>query len=95
MMNAEIVDVPVVERPMVFKLKRADGMGDSLNGIGLAVGEVVHRIDAPLISRSMMFRAQDPIHNGIAHVEVGRRHVDLRSQCTRPIGKLSRAHPRK
>ncbi len=40
----------------------------------------------------MVRGAKDSIHERIAHVQVGRCHVDLGPQRARAIGKLTRAH---
>ena len=71
------VEEPVVEGPMVLVLHGADRVGDTLHGVGLPVGEVVHGVDHPLIAGAVMRRLQDPVQNGVPHVDVARRHVDL------------------
>jgi hypothetical protein len=63
-----------------------------LDGVGLSVCVVVHRIDAPLIARAVVFEMKDPIHHWIAQVQIGRRHIDLRTQRSRAVGKLSFFH---
>ena len=85
-------DVPVVERPVVFELQRADGMRDAFDGVGLPVREVVHRIDAPLVAGAVMLGVQDAVHHRVAHVEVGRGHVDLGPQGARAVGKFAGLH---
>ena len=79
---------------MVFELQRADGVRDALDRIRLAVREVVHRIDAPLVAGAMMLGVQDAVHDRIAHVEVRRRHVDLGPQRARAVGELAGLHAR-
>ena len=51
MIDAQRFAEPVVQRPVVFEFQRADGVGDALDRIRLAVGVVVHRVDAPLVAR--------------------------------------------
>ena len=60
--------------------------------IGLAVGVVVHRIDAPLVAGAVMLGVQDAVHHRIAHVQVGRGHVDLGAQDARAVGEFARPH---
>src|SRR5437867_5505728 len=92
MEDAERVEVPVVERPVVLVLERADRVRDALDGVGLAVRPVVHRVDAPRVAGALVRRLADPVHDGIAQVDVAARHVDLRAQRLAAIGKLAGAH---
>ena len=46
--HVQLIQKPVVQGPVVFKLQGADRMGDPLDGVREAMGKVVHRIDAPL-----------------------------------------------
>ena len=52
----------------------------------LAVREVVHRIDAPLVAGAVMLGVQDAVHHRVAHVQIGRGHVDLGAQVREPSG---------
>ena len=56
--------------------------------------EVVHRIDAPPVAGAMVVRVPDPIEHRVAHVDVRRRHVDLRPEHERAVGELPRPHAR-
>jgi len=89
----ELLHEPVVQGPVVLELQGAYGMGDLLDGIGKAVGEVVHGIDDPLVTDAIMTGALDPVDDGVAHGDVGRCHVDLRSQHTTAIFELTGPHP--
>src|SRR5207249_11641174 len=60
----------------IFVFHGADRVGDPLDGVGLAVGEVVHRVDAPPIAGPVMGHLPDPVHRRIPQVEVRRGHVD-------------------
>jgi len=79
---------------MVFELQRADGMGDAFQRVGDAVGVVVHRIDAPLVAGADVVRALDAVEHRIAHIDVGRRHVDLGAQHHGAVGELAGFHAR-
>ena len=48
--NAEGLDEPVIQRTVHVELEGADRMGDVLDRVALAVGIIIHRIDAPLVS---------------------------------------------
>ena len=92
--HRQVVDEPVVERPVVLELERADRVGDALDRVGLAVGEVVGRIDAPRVARPRMLGVQDAVQHRVAQVDVGRGHVDPRPQHARAVGELAGAHAR-
>ncbi len=90
--NVELVEKPVVERAVVLELQRAQRMGHAFDGIRETLGEVVHRVDAPRITRHLVALVADAVDHRIAHVEVGRRHVDLGAQHVLAVGELAGAH---
>ena len=90
--HRQIVEEPVVERPVVLELQRADRMRDALDGVGLAVREVVARVDAPAVPVRGWRGVQDAVEHGIAQVDVARGHVDLGAQHARAVGELAGAH---
>ena len=90
--DAQILDEPVVKRPVVLKFERAHRVRDMLDRIRLAVRVVVHRIDAPPAAGAVMVCVQDPVHHRVAHIEIGRGHVDFGAQHTRAVGELALAH---
>jgi hypothetical protein len=67
---------------MVFKLQGAHGVRDLFQRVRLAVGKIIERVDNPLVAGAMMRLAQNAIHHRIAHVQVGRSHVDLGPQAS-------------
>ena len=81
--DAEVLDVPAVERLVVGELQGAHGVGDVLDGVRLAVGVVVHGVDAPLVAGAVVRGVKDAVHDRVAHVEVGRGHVDLGAEHAR------------
>ncbi len=54
-------------------------MGDSLNGVREWMIKIVHRIDTPLILRSVMVSMKNSVKNRIPHVKVTRSHINLGS----------------
>ena len=92
MIDAEGFDVPIVERAVIFEFQGADGVGDAFDGIALAVGVVVHGVDAPLVAGAVMLGVEDAVHDGVAQVEVGRRHVDFGAEGAGAIGELAGLH---
>src|SRR5207247_425942 len=92
MEDADRLDVPVIQRPMDFELQCTDGMCDAFNGVRLAMRIIVHGINTPVISGTMMTRMENAIHDWIAEVEVGGVHVDLGAERSRAVGELARLH---
>ena len=90
--DAQLLDEPVVERTVDVELKRADAVGDMLNAVTLAVGVVVHRVDAPLVARAVVVGMEDAVHDGVAEHHVGVRHVDLGAQHLAAVGELACTH---
>ncbi len=91
-LDLERLQEPIVEPVVVHELERADRVGDAFDRIRLPVGPVVHRVDGPLVASAMMRDLLDAIHQGVAQLEVLRRHVDLRAQHGGAVGQLARAH---
>ena len=92
--HRQVLDQPVVERPVGLELERAERVGDALDRVRLAVGEVVGRVDAPGVARPRVRRVHDPVQHRIAQVDVRRGHVDPGPQHPRAVRELARAHPR-
>ena len=90
--DAELLNVPAIEGLMVGELERAHGVGDVLDGVGLAVRVVVHGIDAPLVAGAVVRGVEDAVHDRIAHVEVGRGHVDFGAEDAAAVGELALLH---
>ena len=78
--HRQLVEEPVVERPVILEFQRADGMGDSLDRIRLAMGEIVARVDAPCRAGARMGGMEDAVEHRIAQIDIARRHVDLGAQ---------------
>lgn len=83
---------PVVEGALVFKLQRAQAVGDLFQRVlnGVRVG--VHGVDAPGVARVVVGGAADAVDGRVAHVDVGAGHVDLGAQHHRSVFVLAVAH---
>ena len=92
--HRQVLDEPVVQRPVRLELERADGVCHALDGVGLPVGEVVHGVDAPGAAGARVLGVQDAVEHGVTQVDVRRRHVDLRAQHAGAVGELAGAHAR-
>ena len=57
-------------------------MGDAFNGIRLAVREIIHRVNDPIVSGSVVFDVLHPINHRVAHQHVVMGHVNLGPQNT-------------
>jgi len=90
--DAQPVQEPVVQGPVILEFQGAQGMGDALDGIALTVGPVIHGVNAPPVGRAVMLGVQDAIQDRIAQVKVARGHVDLGPQHPAAVGELARAH---
>ncbi|GIX61052.1 uncharacterized protein BcabD6B2_04870 [Babesia caballi] len=90
--NTQLLLEPVVERPVVLELDGADGVGDALYAVRLAVGVVVHGVDDPLVAGVDVGRANNAIQDWVTHVHVARRHVDLSAQQAVAVGEGAVAH---
>ena len=64
---------------MVLELQGADGVGNAFDGILDGMGEVIHGIDAPFVTRILVGHMRYTVDDGIAHIDIGGSHVDL---CT-------------
>ena len=89
----DVVEEPVVERPVILELEGAQRVGYALDRVGLAVGPVVHGVDAPLRARAVVLRVEDPVEHRVAQVHVRRGHVDLRAERVRSVLELAVLHP--
>ena len=90
--HVHVVEHPVVELAVVLELERAQGVRDAFQGVGEAVGEVVHRVDAPRVAGAVVRGVPDAVEHRIAHDDVGGGHVDPRPQHVRSVRELPGPH---
>ena len=90
--DRQVLDEPVVERPVIGEFERAEGVRDALDRIRLAVRKIVARIDVPGGAGARMRRVQDAVEHRVAHVDVAGRHVDLGPQHAHAVGEFAGAH---
>ncbi|MPM51394.1 hypothetical protein SDC9_98142 [bioreactor metagenome] len=89
----ERLQQPVVERPVNFEFQSAERVGDTLDRVFDRMREIVHRIDAPLVALPEMVDPADAVNDRVAHVNVGRRHIDPGAQHHRAVLEFTGAHP--
>ena len=78
---------------MNFEFEGTNGVRNFFNRIALTMGKVVHGINTPLVSGTVMLGVQDSIENRIAHEHIRRGHVYFGTEYPGPIGKLTFSHP--
>ena len=87
-----ILDDPVIQRSVCLKLERAEGVCDTFKCIFDRVREVIHRIDAPLVTGVVVTHVVDTVDRRITHIEVAGSQIDLRTKCHGSIFKLAVLH---
>jgi hypothetical protein len=88
----QFADEPVVQFAVRNEFEGADAVRDLLDGITLAVGEVVHGVNAPIVARAVVVGVLDAVHDRVAHVHVGVRHVDPGPQHFLTVAVLAVLH---
>jgi hypothetical protein len=76
----------------LLSLNGEQAVRDVLDRVREGMREVIQRIQAPRVTLAIMMRVPNPQQDRIAHDHVWMRHVDLRAEYVRTIGKLSVAH---
>ena len=92
--KVEVFKNPIVKRAVHLKFQRTDTVGDALDVIAQAMGEIVHRIDAPFVTGVMVLRVADAVQHRVAHPDVRRRHVDPGAERAGAVGVLAPLHAR-
>ena len=77
---------------MILELQRAHGVRHFFQRVGLPMRVVVHGVNTPLIPSPVMFRMQDAVHHGIAHIQVRRSHIDFGTQHACAVGEFAGFH---
>ncbi|MDT4857438.1 hypothetical protein FQZ97_918620 [compost metagenome] len=90
--HRQVFQEPFVERAVILELQGADGVGDAFDGVRLAMGEVIARVDAPLVTGLVVVGMADAVEDRVAQVHVRRGHVDLRPQRARAVRELASLH---
>ena len=67
-------------------------MGDPFDAVFEAMGPVIERVDAPLVTGAVMVSMLDAIHQGVAHQHIVMGHVDLGPQDFVTLGKFTGPH---
>src|SRR5436190_21539526 len=70
---------------IIVKLQSAHRVCHPLNRIRLTMRVIVHRVNTPLTTRTMMLHVENSIHDWIAQTKVWRTHIDLCAQRAQAI----------
>ena len=70
-LDLQVIQNPVVQWAMIFKLQCAQRMRDMFQCIRDAMGIVIHRIDVPGISRLVVNQLANTVDNRITHINIG------------------------
>ena len=90
--DVRVLHQPVVQWPVILELQGAETVGDAFQRIRERMGEIVHRVDHPLVTGLVMRFFAYPVEHRIAHVQVGALHVDAGTQHRRAFVELVVAH---
>ena len=78
---------------MVLELQRTDRVCHPFDRIALAMCEIIHRVNAPLVTRTVMRRTENAIHHRIAEIQIIGGHIDLGPQCPASVREFAFPHP--
>ena len=90
--NGDVVQHPVIQATVVLEFQRTQRVSNAFQRIADAVGEVIHRVDAPLAAGLVMIGKLNAIDNRIAHYNKGRCHIDFGTQAGFTFLKTTAAH---
>ena len=90
--QAELIQHPVVQGPVILEFQGAKGVGDALQGIADAMREIVGWVDVPSASGALMGRMANAVQHRVAQIHVRRGHVDPGPQHMGAIGEFASAH---
>ena len=81
-----------IQRTVYYEFEGTDGMGNAFEVVALAVGEVVHGINFPCSTGTVMRCLDDAVHDRVAEVHVRRSHIYLRAEHAAAFFKLAGVH---
>ena len=92
MRRLQLVEKPVIQRPVILELQCAKRVRNVLVRIRKRVCKIIHRVDAPGVTGALVIDMPDAIQRRIAQVHIGGCHIDLRTQHVLTIGELTCTH---
>ncbi|VTR69198.1 conserved hypothetical protein [Desulfosarcina cetonica] len=88
----DVVQHPVIERPVVFELQGAQAVGDALQAVRQAMGEIIHGVNAPDVAGAVVTGLADAVEGRVAHDQIRVGHVDLGAQDVGAVVEFAGAH---
>ena len=67
-------------------------MRNALERVLYRMRVVVERVDAPFVALAVMRGVNYAVYRGVAHIHIGRRHIDLCAESVRAVGELAVLH---
>ena len=67
-------------------------MCDVFDRVTNAVCKIVHRVNAPLVTSTMVMHVFNAVHGRVTHVHIWRSHVDFGSQSVFSVRKVTGLH---
>ena len=90
--NLQLFDKPIVQRAVNVELQSTDRVSDLLDRVALTVCIVIHRVDAPLVTRTVVISVNNTIHNRVTEQHIGVSHIDLSTQHAATVLELACTH---
>ena len=90
--DIQLLNKPIVEGTVNVKFERTNRVADALDGVALAMGVVIHWIDAPLVARAMVLGVEDAIEDGVAEEHIGVGHIYFGPQHLLAVGIFTLLH---
>ena len=72
---------------MKLEFQGTKAVSDTLYSIACPWSEIIGGVDFPFISRTMMLGVNDPIEDGIPHVDIRVGHINFCSKNSFPVLK--------
>ncbi|CSB03133.1 Uncharacterised protein [Vibrio cholerae] len=77
--NRDVIKNPIIQTAVVLEFQSTNRVRNAFERIRNTVCEIVHRIDAPLVTRLVVFSKTHTVQNRITHYDKRRCHIDF---CT-------------
>ena len=87
-----LFDDPVVKGTVVLEFKRAERVGDALDGVLNGVGEIIHGINAPCVACIVVGHVSDTVDDRVAHIDIGAGHIDFSTEGLLSVSEFACPH---